>query len=56
MAKFAADTEEIVLTQFVVSRNVERSRRFYTELLGGETVIEGEPSMWPWRTGGSSST
>jgi catechol 2,3-dioxygenase-like lactoylglutathione lyase family enzyme len=26
-------------------RNVERSRRFYTEVLGGETVLEGEPSI-----------
>jgi hypothetical protein len=30
---------------FVFSRNVERSRRLYTEVLGGETVIEGEPSI-----------
>jgi catechol 2,3-dioxygenase-like lactoylglutathione lyase family enzyme len=37
--------KEIVLTHFIVSRNVERSRRFYTEVLGGETVLEGEPSI-----------
>jgi catechol 2,3-dioxygenase-like lactoylglutathione lyase family enzyme len=45
MAKFPAPTEEIVMTHFIVSRNVERSRRFYTEVLGGETVLEGEPSI-----------
>ena len=45
MAKLPAPTEEIVLTHFIVSRNVERSRRFYTEVLGGETVLEGEPTV-----------
>ena len=45
MPKFPAPTEEIVLTQFIVSSNVERSRRFYTEVLGGETVLEGEPTV-----------
>jgi catechol 2,3-dioxygenase-like lactoylglutathione lyase family enzyme len=45
MAKFPAPTKEIVLTHFIVSRNVERSRRFYTEVLGGETVLEGEASI-----------
>ena len=45
MPKFTAPTEEIVLTQFIVSSDVERSRRFYTEVLGGETVLEGEPTV-----------
>ena len=45
MPKFPAPTEEIVLTQFIVSSNIERSRRFYTEVLGGETVLEGEPTV-----------
>ena len=45
MSKFPAPTEEIVLTQFIVSSNIERSRRFYTEVLGGETVLEGEPTV-----------
>ena len=45
MAKFPAPTEGIVLTHFIVSTDVERSRRFYTEVLGGETAIEGEPSI-----------
>jgi catechol 2,3-dioxygenase-like lactoylglutathione lyase family enzyme len=34
----------MVLTHFIVSDDVERSRRFYTEVLGGTTVLSGEPS------------
>jgi catechol 2,3-dioxygenase-like lactoylglutathione lyase family enzyme len=45
MAEFPAPKEGIALTHFIVSDDVERSRRFYTEVLGGETVREGEPSM-----------
>jgi catechol 2,3-dioxygenase-like lactoylglutathione lyase family enzyme len=30
---------------FIVSSDVERSRRFYTDVLGGETVRTGEPSF-----------
>ena len=37
--------EGILLTHFIVSDDVERSRRFYTEVLGGETVRAGEPSF-----------
>jgi catechol 2,3-dioxygenase-like lactoylglutathione lyase family enzyme len=33
---------EMVLAHFIVSDDVERSRRFYTEVLGGKTVISGE--------------
>ena len=35
----------ILLTHFIVAEDVERSRRFYTEVLGGETVRAGEPSF-----------
>ena len=35
----------IVLTHFIVSDDVERSRRFYTEVLGGEAVRAGEPTF-----------
>jgi catechol 2,3-dioxygenase-like lactoylglutathione lyase family enzyme len=45
MAELPAPKEGMVLTHFIVSDDVERSRRFYTEVLGGETVREGEPSM-----------
>jgi catechol 2,3-dioxygenase-like lactoylglutathione lyase family enzyme len=44
MAEFPAPTEGIVLTHFIVSDDVERSRRFYTEVLGGESVRSGEPA------------
>jgi catechol 2,3-dioxygenase-like lactoylglutathione lyase family enzyme len=46
MAEFPAPEPPhgIVLTHFVVSADVERSRRFYTEVLGGETVRTGEPA------------
>src|SRR5438046_9194140 len=45
MAQFPAPAEGIALTYFIVSRDVERSRRFYTEVLGGEAVLEGELSI-----------
>ena len=45
MAKLPIPREGIVLTHFIVSDDVERSRRFYTEVLGGETVWAGEPSF-----------
>jgi catechol 2,3-dioxygenase-like lactoylglutathione lyase family enzyme len=41
---FPAPTEGIVVAHFVVSADVERSRRFYTEVLGGQAVTTGEPS------------
>jgi catechol 2,3-dioxygenase-like lactoylglutathione lyase family enzyme len=45
MAELPAPTEGFVLTHFIVARDVERSRRFYTDVLGGEVVMEGEPSI-----------
>jgi len=45
MADFPAPASGILLTHFIVSADVERSRRFYTEVLGGETVAAGEPSF-----------
>jgi catechol 2,3-dioxygenase-like lactoylglutathione lyase family enzyme len=44
MAEFPKPREGIVLTHFIVSDDVERSRRFYSDVLGGETVRSGEPS------------
>jgi catechol 2,3-dioxygenase-like lactoylglutathione lyase family enzyme len=35
---------EIALTHFIVSDDVERSVRFYTEVLGGTLIRSGEPS------------
>jgi catechol 2,3-dioxygenase-like lactoylglutathione lyase family enzyme len=45
MAQFPAPTAGIAITHFVVARDVERSRRFYVEVLGGEPVLEGELSI-----------
>ena len=45
MAEFPLPEEGIVLTHFIVSDDVARSARFYTEVLGGELVMEGEPSV-----------
>jgi catechol 2,3-dioxygenase-like lactoylglutathione lyase family enzyme len=45
MAEFPAPTQGIALPHFIVSDDVERSRRFYSEVLGGETVRTGEPSF-----------
>ena len=33
---------EMVVAHFIVVSDVERSRRFYTDVLGGRTVIRGE--------------
>jgi catechol 2,3-dioxygenase-like lactoylglutathione lyase family enzyme len=40
MAEFPAPTDGLLLTYLVVSRDVARSRRFYTEVLGGEAVLD----------------
>jgi catechol 2,3-dioxygenase-like lactoylglutathione lyase family enzyme len=45
MAEFPAPTEGIAITHFIVSKDVDRSRRFYTEVLGGEAVLEGDFSI-----------
>jgi hypothetical protein len=34
--------EEMVLASFIVPGDVERSRRFYTGVLGGKTVVSGD--------------
>jgi catechol 2,3-dioxygenase-like lactoylglutathione lyase family enzyme len=44
VAEFPVPAEGIVLTHFVVSDDVERSLRFYSEVLGGEVVRTGLPS------------
>jgi catechol 2,3-dioxygenase-like lactoylglutathione lyase family enzyme len=45
MAELPIPSEGIVLTHFIVAQDVERSRAFYSDVLGGETVMEGEPSI-----------
>ena len=43
MAELPSPPEGIVLTHFIVSDDVERSRRFYTEVLGGRVAFPGDP-------------
>ena len=45
MAELPKPSEGILLTHFIVAEDVARSRAFYSDVLGGETVMEGEPSI-----------
>jgi catechol 2,3-dioxygenase-like lactoylglutathione lyase family enzyme len=45
MADFPAPSEGMALTHFIVSGDVARSAAFYTDVLGGEVVMEGEPTI-----------
>ncbi len=45
MADFPAPKEGITLTHFIVSDNVERASHFYSHILGGEVLREGEPTI-----------
>jgi catechol 2,3-dioxygenase-like lactoylglutathione lyase family enzyme len=45
MATFPAPAEGIALTHFVVASDVGRSRRFYADVLGGEVLKDGEPTI-----------
>ena len=47
--------ERLVMTRFIVSDDVERSRRFYTEVLGGRVVFSGKPSGEPTNVALSNS-
>jgi catechol 2,3-dioxygenase-like lactoylglutathione lyase family enzyme len=44
MSEDSTTTFEIALSHFIVSDDVERSCRFYTEVLGGRLIRSGEPS------------
>ena len=44
MPESPALVDEMVLAHFIVSDDVARSRRFYTDVLGGEAVTVGEPT------------
>ena len=45
MADFPRPTDDIVLTHFVVASDVSRSRQFYAAVLGGEVLLDGEPTI-----------
>ena len=56
MAEINGSEEGMVLTHFIVSDDVERSRRFYTEVLGGKEVFGPVRDQYSrWRTASSSS-
>ena len=42
MSEVTPPAEGILLAHFIVSDDVERSRRFYTEVLGGTVAFSGE--------------
>ena len=42
---FPAPREGMVLTHFLTVEDVERSRAFYADVLGGQVVLEGEPCI-----------
>jgi catechol 2,3-dioxygenase-like lactoylglutathione lyase family enzyme len=45
MAELPVPSEGIALTHFIVSEDITRSRDFYAGVLGGEVVLEGEPTI-----------
>ena len=45
MAEFPAPDDGIALTHFIVSDDVAKSATFYSDVLGGEIVMEGEPTI-----------
>jgi catechol 2,3-dioxygenase-like lactoylglutathione lyase family enzyme len=62
MADFPAPHEGILLTHFIVSDDVDRAKRFYVDVLGGEIVLDGEPTIialsngWVTINGGGGPT
>jgi len=42
---FPAPNEGFVVTHFLVSKNVAKATAFYTEVLSGKAVMEGEPTI-----------
>jgi catechol 2,3-dioxygenase-like lactoylglutathione lyase family enzyme len=45
MAEFPRPSQGILLTHFIVAADPERSRRFYADVLGGEVLLAGEPTI-----------
>jgi catechol 2,3-dioxygenase-like lactoylglutathione lyase family enzyme len=45
MAEYPRPTEGIAVTHFVVTSDVGRSRHFYADVLGGEVLLAGEPTI-----------
>jgi len=45
MASLPFPETGILLTHFLVSEDIARSRHFYADVLGGEVVLDGEPTI-----------
>ncbi len=45
MSKLPAPAEGFVVTHFLTVKDIARSRRFYEGVLGGEVVMQGEPTI-----------
>jgi len=45
MSELPIPRHGILLTHFIVATDIERSRRFYTDVLGGDTVLDGRPAI-----------
>lgn len=43
--QFPAPSEGMVLTHFLISEDVAASRDFYAGVLGGTTIVDGEPTI-----------
>ncbi len=43
--EFPAPREDFVLTHFLTVEDVDRSRAFYADVLGGQVILEGGPSI-----------
>jgi catechol 2,3-dioxygenase-like lactoylglutathione lyase family enzyme len=40
-----APAEDMVVNYFIVSSDIERSRRFYADILGGKVIFSGVPTV-----------
>jgi catechol 2,3-dioxygenase-like lactoylglutathione lyase family enzyme len=45
MASLPELSDGIALTHFIVAADVDRSARFYSDVLGGEIVLAGQPTI-----------
>ncbi len=45
MASLPTLSDGITLTHFIVAEDVERAGRFYSDVLGGEIVLAGQPTI-----------
>ena len=45
MADLPAPKTGFVLTHFITVSDIKRSTYFYRDILGGEVVLEGEPTL-----------